>query len=202
MGLQNLARQDLRKMPESRGLALGETKTVVIEFLTPMLGTVPRDKEVYSTYIGSKAKTLKDAEEEVATVDEVEARGWTSFSKDENGLFIYSYLIKGFIKSAIETMQEAQVINKKIPAYKKWVDRMVFVNPRRIYFGAQEPDDVLERPLRIMTAKGERVTVARSDVMNAGRQLTFNISLLPNSKGLTWDALKSCLSYGEYVGLT
>lgn len=186
----------------------GQLKEVEVELITDMLGTVPKDKDVYAAYIATKAPKVKQSEEEVETVPEeddkemkaAEARGWTGFHKDENGIFIYSYMIKGFLKSAQETLQELDAV-KKIPAYKKWIDRLVFVHPRRIYFGQAEPDPHLSRPLRTMTPKGERVTVARSDTVKAGKVLKFQIELFDNKKGYTWEHLAVLFDYGAYVGL-
>ena len=187
-----------------------DARKIKIRLLTPMLGTVPYDKDVYAKYIVEKAKELakntgkkpEEIEAEVETVEDVEMKGWTGFHKDEEGVFfIYEYMQKGFLKSAVETLQEGGVI-KKIPAYKKWIDRLIQVTPRRIYFSGNptEADGVLERPLRTMTPKGERVTVTRSDYMDVGRELEFTFGLLPNSKGLTWGVIETCLEYGQHIG--
>lgn len=178
----------------------GRRIDVIIELTRDMLGTVPKDKKIYESYVASKAPEKVDTEKEVSTVDEVEESGWTGFHSDEDGIFIYDYMIRGFIKSALETAIENKFI-KKIPAYKKWVDRLLFVYPRRIHFGLTEPTGVLERPLRAMTPKGPRTGLARSDTVAAGTRLTFQIFVLDNSKGLTVEAVSEVLSYGEMYGL-
>jgi uncharacterized protein YlaN (UPF0358 family) len=174
---------------------------VKIQLTNNMLGTVPKNEEVYSAHIQSKAKELspENAQEEVETIEEVEEKGWTGFHRDENGIFIYSYMVKGFLKSAIEVLMESKTI-KKIPAYKKWIDKLIFINPRKIHFGKQEPDGVMERPLRAMTPKGERVSVSRSDYVNEGTTLEFQIRMVKNSK-FTWDVIREALGYGQFVGL-
>ena len=63
------------------------------------------------------------------------------------------------------------------------------------------PDGELERPLRAMTAKGERVTVMRSDYVDAGTEIEFGLKCIKNSKGLDLDVLNLCLQFGEYIGL-
>lgn len=184
---------------------------VVIEFMTPMLGTAPKNPEVYKEYIATKAPKEVDVEDEIGTVpaptnEELEARGWSGFhvfngeGPRKGELLIYDYMIKGFIKSAMEVLQANGVV-PKIPAYKKWVDLLVFVDPRHIMTGLREPDGCLERPLRVMTPKGPRVAVTRSDFIKEGRQLSFQVKLLKNNKNITWDLLHACLAYGEYVGL-
>ena len=193
---------------------IAEKVKVELELTTKMLGTAPKDPEVYSAYVATKAAAMAKntgqdveavveakTEEEVQTAtEEMESKGWTGFHKDENGLFIYEYMIKGFFKTAYEVLVENGAM-EKIPAYKKWVDRMVFIKPRRIYFGKQEPDGALERPLRTMTPKGERVTLTKSDFVNPGTRISFDLEILQNSKGVNLGTIKECFAYGEYVGL-
>jgi hypothetical protein len=176
------------------------TVAIQIELLTDILGTVPKDKEVYRSFIAQKARELSDAEEEVETVEEIEERAWTGFHSDEKGLFLYNYMIKGFLKNACEVLMANGAI-PKIAAYKKWIDNLVFIEPRKIYLGVKEPEGVLERPLRAMTAKGPRVSLQRSDVVKAGKVLVFKLVLLKNNKGLTLDALSKCLEFGKFMGL-
>lgn len=177
-----------------------EEKKVTIRFMTKLLGTVPKDPEVYASYISSKAPVPEDGEQEIKTVDEIEEKGWTGFHRNMAGIFIYDYTIKGFLKAAYEAC-EANGIIKKIPAYKKWFDKLVFVFPREISLGITEPDGTLERPLRAMTPRGPRVTLTRSDYIDEGRDIEFQLVLLENSKGITWDVINECLAYGELVGL-
>lgn len=184
-----------------------EKKKITIELTSAMLGTVPKDPEVYASYIAMKApiENAEEADAEVETVEKIEEKGWTGFHRDENGIFIYNYMIRGFIKSAIEAMNENGAI-KKIAAYKKWIDKMLFINPRRLYFSRDgkpivDPEGVLERPLRAMTAQGPRVSLARSDVVNEGARLTFEVELFKNNKGLDMDIVMSVFDYGRYVGI-
>ncbi len=205
-----------------------EKRHVVIQLTQDFLGTVPKDKKVWSSHIQAKVKDLspEEAEEELTTIQEVEEKGWTGFHADEQGIFIYHYMLKGFLKTAAETLQDIGMI-PKIVAYKKRIDNFVFIYPRRIRFTngnggviAQEddtvtgdeinkklqgiiekPDSDLERPLRTMTRQGPRVTVAKSDVVKAGRTLSFDIALLPSRKGFDWVDIEECFDYGRYNGL-
>jgi hypothetical protein len=177
-----------------------EKKKVTISFITKLLGTVPKDPELYASYISSKAPLLEDSEQEIKTVEEIEEKGWTGFHRNDAGIFIYEYIIKGFLKAACEAC-EANGLFKKIPAYKKWFDKLVFVFPRQISLGITEPDGTLERPLRVMTIRGPRVALARSDYINEGREIEFELLLLKNNKLITWEVINQCLAYGELVGL-
>lgn len=183
-----------------------ERRVVVVTLTENQLGTVPKSKEVYANYIATKAPAPANGEEEVETVEEAEERGWSTFHKDDIGLLVYDYMIKGFLKDALETLMENGTVTPKIKAYKKWIDRLVFVYPRRIHFmrdehALKEPDGCEERPLRAMGPKGERVTLVRSDYVIPGTSLKFEIELLKNTKGLTWEVIEQCLEFGRRIGL-
>jgi hypothetical protein len=177
-----------------------ETKEYSIELMEDLLGTVPKNKDIYEAYIADRAKSIDDMEEEIATVEEVEEKGWTGFHRDDEGLFLYNYMIKGFLKSALEVLMTNKAI-PKIPAYKKWIDNLVHVKPRRIRLPLKDPSGVLERPLRAMTPQGPRVTLTRSDFIANGSKITFNLQLFTNEKGLSWSVLNDCFEFGEFVGL-
>jgi len=169
---------------------------VKIELTTEMLGTVPKDRDVYKTYIESKKPEEKNGEDEYLTVEKIEEKGWTGFHSDENGLFIYEYMIKGFLKNAGNVLKEIV----KIKNLKSKIDDYVFIQPRKIYLGMTEPQGVIERPLRAMTMQGPRVTLARSDYVAAGHQLDFEITLIPH-KELKESVIKTLLAHGELMGL-
>lgn len=173
-----------------------EKREFKIELTTRMLGTVTKDPEVYKTYIESKKPEEKNGEDEYLTVEKVEEKGWTGFHKDETGLFIYEYMIKGFLKNAGNVLKDAQ----KVKALKSKIDNFVFISPRRIGLSQDKPDGVVERPLRAMTARGPRVTLARSDYIKAGKVITFEITLLPHRE-LSWKLIESLFEYGELMGL-
>jgi len=167
-----------------------------IELTTEMLGTVTKDPEVYRTYIESKKPETLNGEDEYLTVEKIEEKGWNGFHKDENGLFIYEYMVKGLLKHAGNILKDAL----KIKALRSKLDDYCFISPRRINLGQMEPDGYIERPLRAMTAQGPRVTLARSDYVKAGKVIEFQITLLPH-KEISWDTINTLLAYGELSGL-
>ena len=88
----------------------------------------------------------------------------------------------------------------------------MFVSPRRIDIRRadgsliREEDEVYERPLRAMTMKGERVSLAASEQIHDPWQITFTVSLLPNerskvSASIKWEDIERALDYGELRGL-
>ena len=182
---------------EKKEKVLGEfvERTVRIQLITKMLGTVTKDPEVYRTYIESKKPADKE-EEEYLTVEKTEEKGWTGFHRDENGLFVYEYWIKGFLKAAGNVLKDAL----KVSAMRSKLDDYLFIGPRRIYLGQDDPDGVIERPLRAMTMQGPRVTLARSDYISAGKEIEFTITLLPHHE-LRFGIIERLLRHGELMGL-
>ena len=59
----------------------------------------------------------------------------------------------------------------------------------------------IERPLRAETRMGERTTVVKSDIVNAGTKFDFHIKLIYNDKGLTPEVVIRALKLGEIYGL-
>lgn len=162
----------------------------------PMLGTVPYSPEVYKRFIESK-KPKGVKEKESKTIEEREKGGWTGFHKDEKSgeLFIYDYMIKGFLKAAAGALKK-----KGETAGKSLIDQVVFVFPRRIMLGMKKAEGILERPLRAQTPMGPRVTVARSDYVDMGTKIVCEIRVLSEHR-MSTKRLEELLDYGEYSGL-
>jgi len=199
-----------------------ESKKVTLRLITEELGTVPKNPDIFTEHMTAKitesnnpdeitdTEITKKIEEETATVpvdeESIGEKGWTGFHMDEHGIFIYSHMIKGYLKASIETCMENGAI-PKIVAYKKWVDRLIFPAERKIYFdngsgkNLKKPDGYIERSLRAMTAKGERVALIKSDYVGIGRTLTFTLHVLKNKKGLDWKILEIVFGYGQFYGL-
>lgn len=178
----------------------------------PLLASSPADPEVYKRFIEErKGKDQKAAGEEVETLpaEQKEVSGWSVFHRDEKGLFLFDYKLRGFMKAAAEAVTGKTGLS----AYKSKIDKWVFVFPRRIYLmsgdglalnspsgvketslcaGAggrcgtevgstilQSPAGVLERPIRAMTMQGPRTSVKRSDYVEAGTKLSAELKVLP-----------------------
>jgi hypothetical protein len=172
-----------------------DTKTFTVELVTDMLGTVPMDPEVYKTYIESKKPEAAEGEEEYLTIEKMEQKGWTGFHSDKKGLFVYDYFIKGFFKHAGDVLRE----ELKLKNLKSKIDDYLFVTPRRVYLGTKKADGVLERPLRGMTPRGPRVSLAKSDFIKEGTRIKFAVTLLPH-KELNWDVVNRLIAHGELMG--
>lgn len=181
---------------------------VKLTLTSEMLGTVPKNRDLYRDYIAGKAELPKEVvAEELESVPDPgpgkdEESGWTGFHTDAEGAFIYDYVIKGFFKDVCGMLRRAAgTHSKRLTAYKKVIDGLVFADPRKIHFRLPEGAEigVLERPLRAQTAQGERVALARSDTVPAGTVLHFSVSVIGNQ--VTAALLREWFSYGRRRGL-
>jgi hypothetical protein len=172
---------------------------VKIRMTERFLGTAP-DPEIYEKYISSLAPEGTDTAEELLTLQsDAEERGTTRFHKDEEGLFIYNYMIVGFLKEAGNSLKE-QLGSSGIKAVKSKIENFVFVSPRKIRFGTEQPDGLLDRPKRIDTPVGKKSVLGRSEYMDSGLELEFTIKVLKH-KEITGEVIRSILEYGQFKGL-
>jgi hypothetical protein len=175
------------------------TYRVEIELLTEMLGAVPKDKEVYETYIASKGT---DNADELDTVPDG-VKGTTGFHTDADGdIFLMDYVIKGFMKEAAKALRrmDKDSLSSKLKAYLQIINTQVHAYPRYIPIDLHglELDDI-QRPLRAQTAQGERTALARSDAAPAGSTLRFELVVLGDN--LKAAVIEEWLAFGQYVGL-
>ena len=186
---------------------------VKIRLLQESLGTNPGDKEIYESFVASKAPDSASMEEEIAAygVDTVAEKGMTIFMKDDDGHpYIYNYMIRGFLKSAAGFCKQAsgsKTNRMKLSAHKKKVDGLIFLpNSQRKLFW-KNPDGSLvtldeigdcQRPLRADTAQGPRVSLANSETVPAGSILEFRMYVLDDSLA---ELVEEWLKYGCLNGL-
>ena len=193
------------------------TVHLTIEFTEPILGTVPHNQGVYDILFGSGgddpglrggAPTPEMAAEEREAVPvevEGERPGWTGFYSDDDGPFLFDYQVMGYIKDKGNLCKDLVGVKN----LRSKIDQAVYVHPRKIrpiwpgdVQGAKgEPDLMITRPLRAMTAQGPRVTVVRSDAWPIGTRLAFEVQIYPAFAGLDATVLAEIFALGEQHGL-
>jgi len=178
-------------------------KTFEVEMLTEILGTIPREQEIFDKFLASKRPAETNVvDEDLPEPIEGEEKGYTGFYTDpEKGLMVKDYQIRGFLKNAGSATQY-QIDPTGIFDIKGKIDKFVFVFPRNIYLGVKEPDGAIERPLRVEDQRTglSRVCLAKSDYVNPGLKFKIEIHVLPN-KWLSMEMIESFLEYGQYCGL-
>lgn len=176
--------------------------TAKLTFPKGLLGTQTGDKDVYRSFIGSKAPDAATVEDEVAAlgVDEVVDKGKTFFPRNSEGKpFIYDYQIRGFFKSACKALSKIKdTKSSAIKAYKQHVDLRIFIKDRENVVDFDGDITECQRPLRCSTMQGERVSIAISEEIPAGATTTFTVRVL-DEKDL--DLVREWLDYGEFNGL-
>lgn len=189
---------------------------VRIELLEPALGTTPLDEEVYDRYYKDKAMaaaektgvelTDADMDREKQDVEfamdegEKKMTGWPRL--EDSTPYLAGHMIRGFFKEAcvaLRTIEGTKSARKSMRAYKKNIDRWVFVRPHRIPWLNVDNVSSLQRPLRASTPQGERVALANSETVPAGAMLEFELAVfgdvIDEAQLLEW------LDYGQFKGL-
>ena len=153
------------------------------------------------------------AEEEIAAVgvNEVVEKGTTVFPRMDDGTpMFWDYQIKGFFKDTCgglskltgkdENGKKKKAVNEssKITSYKKTIDKLIFVEPRKIPINFTGDITICQRPLRAMTAQGERIALASSEEIPAGAQIEFSVVCLSEEHIA---AVKEWLEYGYWNGI-
>lgn len=175
---------------------------VKITFTEPILGTSPANEDVYIDYVGSNAPDASSIEDEVAAlgVDAVVEKNMTIFPKLQDGTpFLYDYQIKGFFKDTCGGLRKVKgTASAGIKAFKKEIDKLVFVEPRAIPLVFDGEMKTCQRPLRAQTMQGERVSLAMSEEAPAGATIEFTVVCLCESHET---AVREWLDYGKYSGI-
>lgn len=181
-----------------------EKFSVRINFIESILGSAPADPDIFTRFVSAKAPSpWLQAEENDTIPERTQDTGATVFHQDETGLFLFDYHLKGFLKEAGNVLKDTDGI--KIKNLRSKIDNYVFIQPRRIYLMrdgklVREEDDVLERPLRGMTARGERVSLVKSEVVHPPVYIEAAIEVLQH-KEVNVNVVRKLLDYGRFKGI-
>ena len=175
---------------------------VRLTFTESILGTASANEDVYRDFIGSKSPDAASVDDEVAALgaDAVVEKGKTVFPKLPDGTpFLYDYQIKGFFKDTCGGLRKVKGSkSEKIKAFKKEIDKLIFVEPRCIPFENYGEIGECQRPLRAQTMQGERVSLSISDEIAAGAQVEFTVLMLFDEHEA---AVREWLDYGRFSGI-
>ena len=183
---------------------------VQLTFIEPLLGTLAANKELATEFIAGKCKEGVKSDEiaTIAEIDDAVEQSSTVFPKDEKGLFLWDYQVKGFFKDAVLAMitscrftqEQCKKIGLTKYCYKRTIDQHLFINPRKVYLTMPEGQQTtfIERPLRAETMRGERIALARSEACPAGTTCQLEIESLNDA---IWPMIEECLEYGKLRGI-
>ena len=86
----------------------------------------------------------------------------------------------------------------RLSSYKKVIDGLIFVFPRKIPYIYNGEIGICQRPLRAQTAQGERIAISSSETLPENTQLVMEIRMLTDD---IENAVIEWLDYGELRGL-
>lgn len=172
---------------------------VKVTFDEEVLGTACGNPEVHKEYIASNAPDALSMKEEVEAIgtEEVFEKSMTVFPRENGKPFVFDYQWKGAFKDAFASLKKVPgTACSKIRAYKKEIDGLIFVFPRKIFIDFNNNDEnvgICQRPLRASTPQGERVALASSETVPEGSSMTFTIKMLTDEHEA---AVLEALDYG------
>ena len=177
-----------------------------ITLLEDMLGTAAEDQETHENYVAIRSDDVNKMEEEVKTIpskrklNDVYTVPMTIFSRDNDGNpIMWDYQFKGLFKDACSMLKRIPgTKSSKIKAYKKDIDGLIFVKPRKVPIHLSGPMSTLQRPLRASTPQGERIALAKSETIPAGSTIELTVLLMADSYE---EVLFEWLDYGKLRGI-
>jgi len=195
-----------------------QTYKLKVIFVTPLLGSQPT-RDIASSYLAQKhgfelpedeIETLPDALEHGTTVFHrfpvgSEWTGWSEPGMDGEQVVpgLFDYQMKGSLKNAGKVLngQLAGRGGKPVRALRQKVADRIFVSPRRLPLHLPEGSEIeiVERPLRAQTPRGERVALARSECVPEETWFECGLTLYPGD--ITEEILRDLLDYGYCCGL-
>ena len=188
---------------------------IKIRFTDPVLGMAPSNENIYEDFILTKQPDLDfDRADELEAIRDLDSsNGMTVFPRDEDGNpCFWDYQIRGFFKDSCgllgyvkgtdetgkRSKTKTNTLSGKLTAYKKVIDGNIFVAPRMIRIHTDKPIGTCQRPLRAMTAKGERNSLACSEQIEAGAWMEFTVICLND---LDVDLVAEWMRYGALHGM-
>lgn len=175
---------------------------VKLTFTEEILGTASGNPEIHADFIASNAPDAPSRQEEIEAigVDEEIEKTKTVFPRDDEGNpMFWDYQFKGFFKDACGMLRNVdKTESKKLKAYKKKIDGLVFVEPRKIPIVFDGEIGNCQRPLRAQTLQGERIALANSETIPAGASCEINVVCLQDDLE---DAVIEWLDYGKRRGM-
>lgn len=168
-------------------------------------------KEERADAMAGKLESLRE------TIKEYSLEGVTVFfwNKALKRPMIGDHMVYGFMKAAAEAIvrtlpkseQKAGTVMKSASYTQSLINQHVRCEEEFITFDKDIKRDergrplYLQRSLRAMTAQGPRVSLAKSEVVEAGAKLKFTLKVLEGSQLDDDEVLKKIFDYGQMTGL-
>lgn len=189
---------------------------IKVTFEEECLGTCSGNPEIHREFIAAKAPDAMSTEEEVEALgaEAVTEKTMTVFPRDTDGCpILWDYQFKGYLKDNVNALREIgdSIVYKECRkekgdrrltkySYKRTIDNLVFVKPRKIRLILPTGGEIGEcqRPLRAETMRGERIALAHSETVPAGTWFEAEIVCLDVR---LYIVIVELLDYGKWKGL-
>ncbi len=117
-----------------------EKMTVKITFTEDILGSLPADENLLTRFVSSKIDDpMLQAEEGDCLPERSRDSGHTVFPEDDEGIFLWNYQVKGFLKEAANNMKLAVGVKN----LRSKINNFVFITERRIRI-KRDGENILE----------------------------------------------------------
>lgn len=213
-------RENLFEKHKKAGWKPFDTYKVKIR-LHDIVGGIPKTKELIEKWVNAKNKTktkeerakIRDAHLELLNnvIDDTkESQGIGFHRTDEGELFIEGRQVKAMIREVGNVIKDniyTGVIAKgapvtQIPQLRARAAEKLFCAENIILLGRTEPDEILERPIHVITPEGPRDAIKVYEIC-------FDVDLefvlkrfVDKGKGvITEEAMLSILDYAQDIGL-
>ncbi len=201
---------------------------VAIALKDRIVGGIPQDPKMIEGWIGAKMPELK-AEEKAdlaartaaelpAATEEAAKSMWTTFKRDETGLYLEGRNVKALLKEVSNILRDkllkgeakeleaaSSKAKNRFTNLKSKVAERAFVEEDKIRFTRGDQvlkavDGTEERPIHVITAQGPRTALKRFDYVNAPAELTFHVRFLSDGV-VDLKLLETIFEYGGWNGL-
>lgn len=175
---------------------LYEKYQVKIKMRDKLLGGKPKTEKLIKGWLKTRGRE-ETLEQETAEIDmvEEEKKTWTGFKKDEKGLYIDSYQVKGMVKEVVKVLG----LSKKTRGLLALITSGFFVYPARIHLGKDKTDGFIEETAQVMGRMGPRSILKRHDYVEKAK-LNFGVRFFATGK-LDEETLRLIFEAGQEVGL-
>lgn len=211
--------------------------TVSCKFTTRVVGGVPADPKLIAGWLKANMPEVAEAEleklaattlAEVGKVVEDESKPmWTTFKRDENGIYMEGRQLKAAFKECANILRdvfqkqetaerkgtakatgegEGKAQKSRFTALKAKLAERLFVEEERVYLRTEtqavlkEPHGNEENPIHVMTAQGPRTALKKFDFCEPGTHISFTVRWL-NDGVVDASLVRALLEYMQWNGI-
>ena len=197
------------KKSETPSLKVWLTWKVKLQFEGPFAASIPHTTEEIQAMLKNRMPVKKPIDAipidvlteriaEAVGIDEEEPYqpGWSTFLRDEQGLYYEGRCVRGHLK---DCAQQVKGFFSGITNFRSQFVNRVYVQESKIHLGKMEPDGKAERHIHVMTQRGPRSTIKYMDYIESPL-MQFHLQIM-NDNLVTLEILHAVFEYGGIHGM-